>query len=399
MINQVRHPIWISTAKRPTARVFAILFGIESMARAIITSVVPIQTYDLLQSERSVSILYTCMSMLGLMVTLSIPLLIVRIPRRWVYTAGAVSLILGCCAFALDTVPGQAAGLFLRTFGAGALSITLSLYIMDHIKRGELVRAESVRMATATFAWTAGPFLGVFLYSTIGMIAPFLLSIGFSLLLLTLFWYFRLSDNPALQKGPSRAANPIANVRRFVAQPRLRLAWLIAFSRSCYWSTFFVYGPILMVATGQGKLAGGLLVSLGNLFLLGSILWGKVGMAKGLMRTISGVFILLAMALAGAGFAGEKLPMIAALMLLAGAFFCVALDTLASTTFIRAVHPHERAQMTSVYRTYLDFSELLPAFFYSIILTFFSLGAIFIALAMLMVFTAIVVWRYLPRGL
>ncbi|MBQ9352260.1 MFS transporter, partial [Phyllobacterium sp.] len=318
MINQVRHPIWISTAKRPTARVFAILFGIESMARAIITSVVPIQTYDLLQSERSVSILYTCMSMLGLMVTLSIPLLIVRIPRRWVYTAGATSLILGCCAFALDTVPGQAAGLFLRTFGAGALSITLSLYIMDHIKKGELVRAESVRMATATFAWTAGPFLGVFLYSTIGMIAPFLLSIGFSLLLLTLFWYFRLSDNPALQKGPSRAANPIANVRRFVAQPRLRLAWLIAFSRSCYWSTFFVYGPILMVATGQGKLAGGLLVSLGNLFLLGSILWGKVGMAKGLMRTISGVFILLAIALAGAGLAGEKFPMIAALMLLAG---------------------------------------------------------------------------------
>mgnify|MGYP000427387752 CR=1 FL=1 len=399
MINQVRHPIWISTAKRPTARVFAILFGIESMARAIITSVVPIQTYDLLQSERSVSILYTCMSMLGLMVTLSIPLLIVRIPRRWVYTAGATSLILGCCAFALDTVPGQAAGLFLRTFGAGALSITLSLYIMDHIKKGELVRAESVRMATATFAWTAGPFLGVFLYSTIGMIAPFLLSIGFSLLLLTLFWYFRLSDNPALQKGPSRAANPIANVRRFVAQPRLRLAWLIAFSRSCYWSTFFVYGPILMVATGQGKLAGGLLVSLGNLFLLGSILWGKVGMAKGLMRTISGVFILLAIALAGAGLAGEKFPMIAALMLLAGAFFCVALDTLASTTFIRAVHPHERAQMTSVYRTYLDFSELLPAFFYSIILTFFSLGAIFIALGALMVFTAVVVWRYLPRSL
>lgn len=91
--------------------------------------------------------------------------------------------------------------------------------------------------------------------------------------------------------------------------------------------------------------------------------------------------------------------MIAALMLLAGAFFCVALDTLASTTFIRAVHPHERAQMTSVYRTYLDFSELLPAFFYSIILTFFSLGAIFIALGTLMVFTAVVVWRYLPRSL
>jgi MFS family permease len=145
VINQVRHPIWITTAKRPTARVFAILFGIESMARAIITSVVPIQTYDLMQSERGVSILYTGMSLLGLISTLSIPLLIVRIPRRWVYTAGATALMLGCCAFALDTLPGQAAGLFLRTFGAGTLSITLSLYIMDHIKKGELVRAESVQ--------------------------------------------------------------------------------------------------------------------------------------------------------------------------------------------------------------------------------------------------------------
>lgn len=399
MISQVRYPIWITTAKPPTARVFAILFGVESMARAIITSVVPIQTYDLMQSERGVSILYTCMSLFGLISTLSIPLLIVRIPRRWVYTAGVTSLIIGCMAFAFDTLPGQAAGLFLRTFGAGTLSITLSLYIMDHIKKGELVRAESVRMATATIAWTGGPFLGVFLYTHVGMVAPFVLSIGFSLVLLALFWYFRLSDNPALQRGPSRPANPIANVRRFVVQPRLRLAWLIAFSRSCYWSTFFVYGPILMVATGQGTLAGGLLVSLGNLFLFGSILWGKVGMSKGLMRTISAVFMLLAVSLIGAGLAGEKFPMIAAIMLLVGAFFCVAIDTLGSATFIRAVHPHERAQMTAVYRTYLDFSEILPAFTYSIILTFFHLGAIFIALAGLMVFTSFFVWRYLPRSL
>ncbi len=140
-------------------------------------------------------------------------------------------------------------------------------------------------------------------------------------------------------------------------------------------------------------------LSLGNLFLLGSIPWGKVGMAKGLTHTICGVFVLLAAALIGAGLAGEAFPMLAAIMLLAGAFFCVAIDTLGSATFIRAVHPHERPQMTAVYRTYLDFSEILPAFFYSIILSFFQLGAIFIALAGLMVFTAVFVWRYLPRGL
>ena len=52
-----------------------------------------------------------------------------------------------------------------------------------------------------------------------------------------------------------------ATCRRFLAQPRLRLAWLIAFGRSCFWTTFFIYGPLLLVEAGLDKTVGGFMIS------------------------------------------------------------------------------------------------------------------------------------------
>ena len=42
------------------------------------------------------------------------------------------------------------------------------------------------------------------------------------------------------------AQNKSRAVRRFWAQPRLRLAYLIALSRACFWSGLFVYGPFTL---------------------------------------------------------------------------------------------------------------------------------------------------------
>ena len=202
---------------------------------------------------------------------------------------------------------------------------------------------------------------------------------------------------PPSQGGRVARANPVANIRRFLAQPRLLLAWLIAFSRSSYWATLYVYGPILMVASGKGELAGGLLVSAANALLMFALFWGRVSAGAGLRRTITVAFLGMTACLVVAGFAGKAMPILAAAMLLGGAFFCVSLDPLGSATFIRSVHAHERAQMTSVHRTYLDFSSLVPSFVYSIILTYFGLGAVFVPLGALTLATALVVWTYFPR--
>ncbi len=120
-----------------------------------------------------------------------------------------------------------------------------------------------------------------------------------------------------------------------------------------------------MVVTGEGELAGGLLVSGGNAMLFAAIYWGRAGQRFGSRNTLVFAFLAMAASLIVAGACGESLPLVAGLFLLCGAFFAVALDALGSTAFMRAVHPHERAQMTAVYRTYLDFSELTPPLVYA----------------------------------
>lgn len=399
MATQVQHPIWLPAARAPGARTFALLYAVESFARASVSSVIPIQAYELLHDKQAVSLLYTLVALTGLSVTLFMPMLIVRFARRWVYTAGVVSLALGAAMFLTDTLAGQLLGMLFRVMGASALSITLNLYIMDHIAKTKFIEAESLRMAFSTLAWTGGPTIGVLLYSHFGLWAAHGIVVVFCAILLALFWYFRLSDDKAIRPGVTRPSNPLANIGRFVAQPRLRLAWLIAFGRSCFWTTFFVYGPILMVATGQGSLAGGLLVSAGNALLFVAIPWGKAGKRFGARPVMALAFFAATLSLFAAAAFGEVAPLAAGGCLLLTAFFIIALDALGSTAFMRAVRVHERPQMSAVYRTYLDLSELLPPLVYSVVLAFTGLGGVFATLGLFLAVCGWLTWRYVPKGL
>lgn len=381
---------------RPGAWAFGILYAVESVSRASLASVVPIQAYDLLQDKQGVSILYFVIGVAGMAATLCAPVIFRHFSRRTVYTSGALILVAASACLAMDTLAGQSAGMFLRILAASTLAITLNLYIMEFIPRQGFVQSESLRMTLGTLAWTIGPSLGVWLYVRFGHVAPYLWSASWALILIAIFWSLRISGRTAAP-STGRPVNPIANVRRFVAQPRLRLAWLIAFGRSCYWNTFFIYAPILMVATGQGKLSGGLIVSLGNALLLFAIAWGRLGSRIGVRRVVVLSFVAATAAAIGAGLAGEAHPWVSALLLLCGINFAVALDAVGTTPFFRAAHAFERPQMTAVYRTNLDLSELLPPLIYSIILGFFGLGAVFVALGLFCAFCAWLSWRHLPR--
>jgi MFS family permease len=394
-----RDPAWLPAALQPGAFAFALLFTIESISRASIISVVPIQAYDLIQDEQGVSIFYFVMGALGMCATLCAPIVFQRFPRRYVYTGGVLLLVAACALFATHTLAGQAAGQFLRIVAASTVAITLNLYIMEYIPKQGLVHSESLRLTLGTIAWTLGPSIGVWLYVRYGFVAPYLWSAAWALILIALFWWLRLSGSTAIRPGKLRPANPIANIRRFAAQPRLRLAWLIAFGRSCYWMTFYVYGPILMVVTGEGKLAGGLIVSAASALLVFSFGWGRLGNRFGVRTVVVLAFVALAAAALLAGFAGEAHPWITALLLLVGINFAVALDAVGNVPYLRAVRAYERAEMTAVYRTNLDLSDLLPAFVYSIILGFTGLGGVFVALGLFSAFCAWQSWRHLPRSM
>jgi MFS family permease len=399
MALNVRHAVWLPAAPAPGIRVFALLYMLETFARASVATVIPIQAFDLLRDEQAVSFLYTGVALGALGFSLVIPLLINALTRKWVYTLGGLLLLAAAAALASHTVTGQIGGMVVRVMGTACLNVALNLYVLDHVRREDFVPYDSTRLAYATVGWTLAPYLGVWLYANAGIWAPFALSAGSAVLLLAVFWYLRLSATPIISKGPSRTATPLAFVGRFVAQPRLRLAWLIAFGRSSFWSTFFIYGPILMVATGKGQEAGGIIVSLGNVMLITTLWWGRLSARTGVRAITVFAFASSAAFLFVAGAVGSAAPWVTAGILLLATVFVVPLDAVGGVPFYRAVHRSERAEMASVYRSYMDFGELLPPLVYGVLLAFFGLGVVFVALGGLFVFCAAMSWRHLPRRL
>jgi hypothetical protein len=95
----------------------------------------------------------------------------------------------------------------VRVFGVACLNITLSLYIMDYIQRGDLVRSEPLRLTMSAGAWTLCPSLGVYLYARHGPLAADGLSAAAAVVLIATFWLLRLGDNPAIAaaRRPTRS--------------------------------------------------------------------------------------------------------------------------------------------------------------------------------------------------
>ncbi|MFT3986683.1 MFS transporter [Aestuariivirga sp.] len=386
--------------RRAGAYTFAILFSLESFTRSLNSTVVSLQAYDILGASQKVSVLSTSVSLLVLMTTLMLPLLLGRLRRRWAYTLAACLMSCAALALATHTLPGQWIGAYLRNSSAAMFNIVLQLYILDNIRRHELARAEPIRLSVSTLSWTIGPALGVWLYVGFGPWGPQLGVIAAVALLMAVFWTLRLSDHgQILPSGRAHSFSPLSNVKRFIAQPRLRLAWTIAFGRSCFWTTFFIYGPLLMVEGGIPKSVTGLVISASQALLFTAYISGWIARRKGLRTVIAGAFVIAALASIAAGLAGTHLPWLAVGLLLVGTVASSAIDGVGAIPFMRAVKPHERQRMTAVYRTFIDFSELIPSFIFAFALMWLPIGATFVILGIWLLICSVISWRYLPRGL
>jgi hypothetical protein len=309
--------------------------------------------------------------------------------------------VVAAALFALDGPAGLLAGLVVRVLAVACLNITLNLYIMDVIRRGEFVRSEPFRLAISAAAWTLCPSLGVYLYGQFGALAADGLSAAAALLLLAAFWTIRLSDNPAIAAARPGTAlpNPIRSIRRFVAQPRLRLGWLIAFGRSAWWAQFFTFTPLYLVIAGHSDLASAVVISLANAMLLLTVLIGRFAERVGVRVVIIGAYLLTGISmLAAAVLAVVGWSVAVAGLLLLASVWLSALDAVGNIPFLRAVRARERAEMTAVFRTYIDVSELLPSALFAVLLTFFGLESVFATTGVVMLAIAVVA-RHLPRAL
>jgi MFS family permease len=390
--TQVRTP-------KASAWIFALLFMLESLVRSFNLGVLSIQAYDILGSSQKVSVLATVTSFVALTVSLTMPFLFGKFPKRNMYILGAVLAIAGSVCLASFTVQGQIAGTIMRSVGASLLAVTLQLYILDIIRKSDLTSSEPLRLAFSTIAWVAGPVSGVWLYTHYGSLAPQVVAITAALVLLMVFLYIRLPEKKLALAASSRPFRPLSNALHFFKQPRLRLAWAIAFGRSCFWASFFTYSPALFLQAGLSKPTIGYILSASQLFLMTAFLFGALAKRIGVRGVIALCFSMMALASILAGAVGTHAPYVTTAFLLCAAFFTSGLDSIGGIPYLRAVKPLERNRMTSVYRSFIECSELLPGLVFAFALSYFETPIVFILLGISFIGFAIMSWWHLPKSM
>ena len=392
------HPtVWLGAAGKPHAATFTTLFMLTSISRAMLVTVVPLEAYALLGDAQRVSVLYFLVSLIGLAGTLIVPWLVRRISRRRVYALGAVCAIVGAALLSMQSVLALFIGLAAHIFSIGCMEITLNLYVMDHISRRELGRFEPQRLFFTAGTWTLGPLLGVFLKTNAGHGAPFAAAIMGTALALAFYWFLRLGDNPAV--APSKGPPPglLGNVGRYFAQPRLLLAWLLAFSRAGWWSMFFIYAPIYGVASGLDEMASATMVSMGAASMFLVPMWGWVGRRYGLRLLLAAGYTLTGV-MSMAVTAADAGPWLGPVSLVAAALAAGIIDGAGNVPFLRAVHPHQRPEMTSVFLTYRGVAQLVSPGIFALVLKVFAVPAVFLVGGAMMLGGAYLS-RFIPRRL
>lgn len=389
--------MWMRVVDRPGARVFASLNAVEAMSRALIAGILPLEAERLIQDALRISVLYTVIGVVAFLSSFLVPLAMRRLPRRWIFSIGVACMVVAPLLLMLASAGWFSAALQFRAFAVVAVNIALNLYILDYIRRRDFVSSEPIRLAYLGGAWCVGPALGIYLYTTFGLAAVCLPSAACAVLALAYFWVLRLREHPTV--APARGPQPMPwqYLRRYLRQPRLRLAWFIPFGRSTFWTSFFVYPPIYIVRNGGDEVMVAVMLSGGQALLFIAPLFGRLGARHGIRRIIIGAAFGSALVCLAAGFSAPG-PWATVGLFFVASIGAVALDALGNIPFLRAVHAFERAEMTSVFRTYIEASQLLPAAVFALVLTVAPLQAVFVVVGMVLLGTA---WmaRYLPRRL
>jgi MFS transporter, ACDE family, multidrug resistance protein len=380
--------------RAPGIRVFAMLSGIESIARGLLISVFPVAMYRIFEDAQLVSQVYFAVGVLSLLVTLVVPWISGRVPRRWMYSLAVGSYIGASLLCALTESWLFAFGLGLFTFANVVVFVCLNAYIMDYIERVRLGECQALQLFYSGAAWTIGPFLGIWLM-TLWRPAPFILSALASGLLLLVFWVYRLGDGKAIQRGAVAQPNPFAYLFQFLRQPRLIAGWTFAVMKSCGWWVYILYLPIYAVENGHSEQLGGALLSLSNGFLFLTPLFIRVLRGRVRLAIMTGFFGSGFLFLLAAVITGGSTTSIVLLVL--ASMFLILLDVFAGLPFLMAVHPSQRTEMSAVYSTYRDVSSVLTPGTASLVLLFAPLKAVFSVAAISLLGCTLVAARLHPR--
>ncbi len=398
-MRRIHSPILLANVEDAKASAFVFLFTCDAFARAIVITLVPLQAYALLGAAQVVSVVYFLVAIAGLAASLTVPVVLHWLRRRWVLTIGAGAQMGSVVMFALGTKASLVAGLALQALAMAVLDVVINLYLLDHIPRRRLNHFEPRRLLFAGGAFAAGPWVGVYLHRNVAENLTYVVAGLASLTLLTFFWTLRLADSPSLQAATSPPPSPLKFVPRFVSQPRLVLAWFLALGRNGWWVMNFIYTPIYVASAGYRPEVGGALVSLGLAPMLLVRVWGRIGGIIGVRNLLAiGYGLTGLLSLAAAATAAAGVPPLAMTLICLAAFSATMIDGAGNVPFLRAVHHYERAAMTSVFMTFRHVGALAVPGVLALVLWVLPLPYVFAA-GGLMTLAMAGLSRYLPRRL
>ncbi|MFT5046368.1 MAG: ACDE family multidrug resistance protein [Porticoccaceae bacterium] len=392
-----RRPLALTQLSGNTSTNLARMSAIEGFSRSVLVSIVPLVALETLGSKENVALVYLIAGVLTLCITLNLGTLERLIGRRWLVTLGGVILIFAAFFLFTRSAVLLPLGIGLRSAAASIYTVCMSLYIMDYIGKKELTLNESRRMQYAGAAWLVGPFTGSWLVEHGHLNMPFVLSGIAATLMLAYFWKLRLGDNKVVAKAQSQAKNPWHAIKKYSGQKRLRIAYGITLSRSSFWVTLFIYGPIYVIEAGLPVWSAGVLLSGVSGLLFFSPVICRASQYFGTRQVIYTSLTITGLSLVALGFLGEPTPW-GLVFWVTGALGGVLLDVLGNIPFLRNVKTHERVAMTTIFSTWREASELLTPLLVSAVLVVFPFHVFFFVLA-LMHFSSAISTSYLPKRL
>ncbi len=373
---------------------FAGLFFVQTFSRGILLSVIPLQALSLLGTAQRTSILFFAVSVGGILAALVMPVLIRKVGNHSAFLVSCLAMLVSAVLLSFEDEWVFSIGLFIHTFSIAGGEVSLTLYVLARIARGQLTAFEPLRVFASVLALTIGPFLGVFLEQRGGHGLPFLICAVFAVLAVA---YFRLLGLHRVQLPVSHSydSNPLRFLQRYIRQPRLRLAYGLILARSCWWTMFVIYVPIYATQFGLGELTGAAIVSVGTAWTLTVPFWGWVGRRYGVKRLLRWGFSLTSV-LSLSVYLYTAVPLLASVLLVITALGATMLDGIGNVLFYRAVRGRERSEMTAVFATYRDVSQLATPGLYAVLLNFFTLPIVFLSASVWMM-TAAWFCRYVPK--
>lgn len=248
-------------------KIFAWMALISSTGYASFLTILPIVLTEKLQSDVYVGYYYSALAIISLVASLGSTIILRNFSKVWLMKIilGALSTIFFLLTIA-PTVWRFAAFDLARVVSITLFFIILAIFVRDFASQQEIELAEGRYFLFNNIGWVIGPITGGVLAKIYANEAAFIFTGVCYIILLALFFQQHLiAKNPHLhheKEKPRKEESLMQNLRDYLSNRDLVIAFIITFGMYFWWSTSAIYMPIALTQLGYSQDVVGLVFSL-----------------------------------------------------------------------------------------------------------------------------------------